>query len=303
MGTMIIDAGEKERSYALLDAAYESGINTFDTAHGYAGGQSERALGPWANERGLREKVVILTKGCHPSQDRKRVTPFDLAADLHDSLARLQSDYIDIYMLHRDDPSLPVGPIVEALNEHHAAGRIRTFGGSNWRHERIAEANEYAEKKGLIPFTASSPNYGLAEQVQDPWGPGCVSVSGPQNAAARSWYERTGVALFAYSSLGRGFFAGNVTRGNFKTVVDGASQHAYCHEVNFKRLDRAQQLARARAVSVPQIALAFIFHSRMNVFALVGAASRKECQDNAAALDIKLAPNELEYLDLRGETL
>jgi aryl-alcohol dehydrogenase-like predicted oxidoreductase len=171
LGTMIISVQEPERSFALLDAVLELGGNTLDTAHGYAGGNSERGIGQWMAERGNREQVVVITKGCHHNADRKRVTPYDLAADLHDSLARLQTDYIDVYLLHRDDPDLPVGPIVEALNEHWQAGRIRAFGGSNWTHGRIQEANEYADAHGLRPFTASSPNYGLAEQVLDPWGP------------------------------------------------------------------------------------------------------------------------------------
>ena len=189
LGTMIVSIQEAERSFALLDAVFEMGGNTLDTAHVYGGGNSERGIGQWLVQRGNREQVVIISKGCHHNADRKRVTPFDLSADLHDSLARLRTDYIDLYLLHRDDPSVPVGPIVEALNEHWQAGRIRAFGGSNWTHQRIQEANEYASQRGLRPFTVSSPNYGLADQVLDPWGPGCVTLSGPQNVEARSWYE------------------------------------------------------------------------------------------------------------------
>ncbi|NQT52881.1 aldo/keto reductase, partial [bacterium] len=150
LGTMIINAGEMERSAALLDDAVAVGCTTLDTAHVYGGGNSERAIGQWMDARGNRDAIVVLSKGAHPNQDRRRVTPFDIAADLHDSLARLRSDYIDLYLLHRDDPDVPVGPIVEALNEHRAAGRIRAFGGSNWTHTRIAEANAYADAHGLV---------------------------------------------------------------------------------------------------------------------------------------------------------
>ena len=124
LGTMIISAREQERSNALLDAVFEQGGNAFDTAIVYAGGESERGLGAWMEARGNREQVVIISKGCHHNADRKRVTPFDLAADLHDSLARLRTDYVDVYLLHRDDPAVEVGPIVEAFNEHLAAGRL-----------------------------------------------------------------------------------------------------------------------------------------------------------------------------------
>ncbi|MBN1674945.1 MAG: aldo/keto reductase [Kiritimatiellae bacterium] len=299
LGTMIVNMREKARSFALLDAAYETGINAFDTAHGYAGGQSEQALGEWMKERGVREEVVILTKGCHPNKDGNRVTPEALAADLAESLARLQTPYIDLYTLHRDDPQVPVAPIVDALNAHFEAGRIRAFGGSNWRHERIREANRYAAERGLVPFRLSSPNFGLAEQVENPWGPGCVSLSGPRNAGAREWYEAEQMPVFAYSSLGRGLFSGRVTRENCATTCDGACRKAYCHEVNFRRLDRVRELAQAKGVSVAQLALAYVFSQPLNAFALVGAASREECAANAAALDVALTPAECAWVDLR----
>ena len=106
---MLFRMDRKEEIFALLDAAYACGINTFDSAVGYGGGDSERCIGAWCAERGLADEIVVLTKGCHHNADRKRVTPFDLASDLHDSLARLKNASIDIYVLHRDDPSLPGG--------------------------------------------------------------------------------------------------------------------------------------------------------------------------------------------------
>ncbi|HEY3417150.1 MAG TPA: aldo/keto reductase, partial [Armatimonadota bacterium] len=139
LGTMIINQRDWEQSVTLLDAAVRHGVTTLDTAHVYAGGDSERAIGRWMVERGNRAQMVILSKGAHPNADRARVTPFDITADLTDSLTRLKTEYIDIYLLHRDDPSVPVGPIVEVLNEHQRAGRIRAFGGSNWTHQRLQE--------------------------------------------------------------------------------------------------------------------------------------------------------------------
>lgn len=301
LGTMIISSQEQERSFALLDAVFAMGGNALDTAHGYAGGNSERGIGQWMKARGNREQVVIITKGCHHNADRKRVTPFDLAADLHDSLARLQTDYVDVYLLHRDDPSLPVGPIVEALNEHWRAGKIRAFGGSNWTHERIQAANDYAAAHGLQPFTASSPNYGLAEQVLDPWGPGCVTLSGPQNAAARAWYQGNQMPALAYSSLGRGFFSGRIAPDDpegAKAILDRAALTAYAHDVNFRRLERATALAAQKGVTVPQIALAYILRAPLNVFPLVGAASGAEFAQNLAALDLALSDEERAWLNL-----
>src|ERR1051325_9347486 len=154
-GTVPLSSKDPDAGYALLDGVFALGCNTFDTAHVYGGGDQERFLGRWIKERGIREQVVILAKGCHHNQDRQRVTPFDIVGDLHDSLARMHVDYLDLYVLHRDNPNFPVGPIVEALNEQVRDGRVRAFGGSNWTHQRIAEANAYADEHGLIPFACS----------------------------------------------------------------------------------------------------------------------------------------------------
>lgn len=304
LGTMIVNTTEKEKNFQLLDDAFALGCTTVDCAHVYGGGDSERAVGLWMEARKNREQVVVLTKGAHHNQDRKRVTPYDITADLMDSLTRLKTGYIDIYLLHRDDPSAPVGPIVEILNEHKKAGRIRIFGGSNWTHQRIQEANDYAKAKGLEGFTASSPNYSLAEQVADPWGPGCVTIGGPKEAPARAWYQKNQMPVFAWSSLARGFLSGRVTRENFekeKANLDGACQTAYCHEVNFKRLERVQILAKQKNLTVPQIATAYILSQPLNVFACVGAANKVEFAANVVASELTLTPQESAWLNLESE--
>ena len=305
LGTTNINTKELEKSFELLDAAFELGCTTFDTAHVYGGGDSERALGQWINQRKNRDEVVILNKGAHHNADRKRVTPLDITADLHDSLARLETDYTDIYLLHRDDPDVPVGPIVECLNEHLQAGRIHAIGGSNWTHQRIQEANEYAEAEGLVPFVASSPHFGLAEQVQDPWGGGCITISGTKETAAREWYQKINMPIFAYSSLGHGFFSGRVTREileSQKSSINGVCLRAYCHEVNFKRLDRAQILAKEKGITVPQIAMSYIMNHPLNVFPIVSTTNLEHLKTNVSACELKLSAEELAWLDLQRDS-
>jgi len=302
-GTVMIASTRMEESCALLDAVFALGCTTFDTAHLYGRGDNERTFGHWMTTRGNREEVVLIGKGAHHSQDRKRCTPFDIAADLHDSLARLKTDYIDLYLLHRDDPAVPVGPIVEALNEHRAAGRIHAFGGSNWSSERVRAANEYAEAHGLVPFAAGSPNFSLAEQVAEPWA-GCVTISGPDHAADRERYAETQLPLFTWSSLAGGFFSGRLTRANaeeMKETLSASTVHAYYDERNFRRLDRAQELAKEKDVTVPQIALAYVMNQQMNIFALVAAYRPEEFQANIEACDLKLTEAEMAWLDLRSE--
>jgi aryl-alcohol dehydrogenase-like predicted oxidoreductase len=262
-------------------------------------------MGRWVNERGLRDKVVIIGKGAHHNQDRKRVTPFDIAADIHDSLARFKFDYIDLYLLHRDDPDVPVGPIVEALNEHMRAGRIHAFGGSNWTHKRIEEANAYAAEHGLVPFAASSPNFSLAEQVKEPWA-GCITISGPENGAAREWYAQHHYPLFTWSSLAGGFFSGRFTRENldsFDSYLDKLAVECYCYPSNFERLDRVRVLADKKGLSIPQVALAYVLSQPLDIYALVGCRTRDEFLANAAVVDNHLSANELKWLNLESPTL
>ena len=304
-GTMMLSTDRMEEGIALLDMVFAHGVTTFDCAHVYGGGQSERVMGEWMQKHGNREQVVILSKGCHHNQDRKRVTPYDLTADLMDSLARLKSDYIDLYVLHRDNPDMPVGPIVETLNEHYAAGRIRGFGGSNWHHTRLAEANAYADKHGLVPMTVSSPNFGLAEQVLNPWGPGCVTLAGPQEEEARQWYLKHDMPVFAYSSLARGFFSGRFRsdeQQKAEEILEAVAIHAYGHPVNYERLARVEVLAQEKGATVPQIAIAYSLHSALDVYPLVASYNEKEMEDNLKAFDISLTAEECAWLDLRSET-
>lgn len=323
VGTMPLFSGELKDHFEHLDMIKDAGVNFLDTAIGYGG--AEISIGKWMTARNNRKDMIILTKGCHPSPDGKRVNAQALKEDLFRSLERLETDYIDIYLLHRDDTDLPVGPIVEMLNEHFAAGRIKSFGGSNWTHQRIQEANDYAKAHGLEPFRASSPSYSLAEEAAEAWAPGTVTLSGPNAQAGRDWYANNQMPVFAYSSLARGFFSGTITRERWDAekehimsmdvlfsgkatkdqltgrgeTIDPICAKAYCVESNFKRLDRVQLLAKEKGVTIAQIALAYIINSKMNVFPVCGTANRSELESTLAATKIVLTEKELAWLDLK----
>ncbi|KPV50655.1 aldo/keto reductase [Kouleothrix aurantiaca] len=298
-GTIMLSMAERDRSFELLDAVFGQGGTTFDTAHVYGQGDVERTLGAWVNGRGLREQVVIIGKGAHPMQGRQRVTPADIASDVGESLERLGTDYIDLYLLHRDDPSQPVGPIVEVLNEQLRAGKIHAFGGSNWSHTRVAEANAYAAEHNLTPFVASSPNMSLAVQLKAPWE-GCLSLSGPDGAEARDWYAAHNMPLFTWSSLAGGFFSGRFKRDNvdsFSTYLDKLCAETYGSEENFGRLDRATQLAGERGISVAQVALAYVLSLPLDIYALVGCWTGAEFGEAVQASEVQLTPDELVWLE------
>ena len=304
-GTTMIgsDLNESE-SFALLDQVYELGGNTLDTAHVYGGGNSERVIGRWQQARRLRDKIVIITKGGAHSEDRRRMTPFDITADLFDSLARLKTDHIDLYLLHRDDPDLPVEPIIHALNEHQQAGRIHAFGASNWSHQRMEAANAYAKANGLKSFVASSPQYSLAESHTEPW-PMCLSISGTEGSEARNWYAKTQMPLLVWSPLASGFFSGRFQRDNLhefgEREWDEVVVRVYAKEVNFQRLDRATILANERGGTVADVALAFVMGHPMNMFSVVGPHSAAKFAANVEAANIKLTPQEMDWLDLKND--
>ena len=283
----------------MLDTVSELGVTTIDTARVY--GEAEKSIGNWLRARNNRKDVVILSKGGHPSEDgTRRISEKEIRYDLELSLEKLGTDFIDIYLLHRDDEDIPVGEIVEWLNALHKEGKIGEFGGSNWTHERIAEANEYAEVHGLKPFTISSPNYGIAEQVRDPWGGGCVTVSGKSNPA-REWYEQTQMPLIAYSALAHGLFSGRVKSADAARaaeVLDEAAIRGYGCEENFERLRRCEEMAKEKGVTVAQIAMAYIFGSSMNCFAVVSASTRERMENNIEALETELTQEECKYLNL-----
>jgi aryl-alcohol dehydrogenase-like predicted oxidoreductase len=299
-GTTMLDPADREASFAFLDSIIDRGGTTFDTAQSYLAGDAERVLGEWMASRRNRDQVFVITKGCHHSVDRQRVTPFDLAADLHDSLARLKIERIDLYLLHRDNPAIPVAEIIGALNEHIDAGKIGAIGASNWTIERIQAANLYARENGMEPFVVSSPNYSLAEQIESPWA-NTVSISGPENAAARTWYRTTRMPILAWSSLAHGFLSGrfrSIDRRESPTEDREFVLRTYGSDDNFERLRRAEILAAEKGVTVAQIALAFILEQQLDVYAITAANSPEEFAANAAALDISLTQSELDWLDL-----
>lgn len=270
---------------ALLDAVLSSGINAFDCARGY--GMAEKSLGQWIHSRNNRDRIVLLTKCGNVSMGGKVcVNRKVIENELEKSLVTLGTDYIDIYLLHRDDPKTPVGEIMETLNEAKRRGKVRVFGVSNWTHARIEEANRYAAAHGLDGFSVSSPNFGLTRQIHDPWGGDCVTISGPENEEARRWYTDKQMPVIAYSSLGRGFFSGRFKSGDYegaKKVLDRAAQKGYLYEENMKRLRNAERIAERDSCSVTQVAMRYVFSHPMNVFAVASTTNPARLKQNLQA--------------------
>lgn len=281
--------GTMPQAGVMFDDYFERGGNAFDTAHIYWGGWSERFLGRWIETRGVRDKVVILDKGAHTPF----CTPKDLSRELLVSLERLRTDYVDIYMLHRDNLDVSVGEFVDVLNEHKAAGRIRAFGGSNWTIERVEAANAYAASKGLTGFVAMSNQFSLARLLDPVWG-GCLSSS---DADSRAWFTRTKMALMPWSSQARGFFTDRIDPNDHS---DAEMVRCWYADDNFERRRRAIELATKKGVPPIVIALAYVLCQPFPTFPLIGPRTIDETRCSMAALDVQLTPHELQWLNLEA---
>ena len=287
-----------EDASPLLDEMLALGINAFDTARGY--GQAERVLGDWMKSRGNRDKLVILSKCGDLKNGVVHLDRQVIEEELAESLRQLQTDRIDVYLLHRDDPDTPIPEYIDTLNEAKRTGKIGCFGVSNWTVERIREANAYAGATGQAGFAVSSPHYGLAEQVADPWGGGCVTVSGNSRAADRAWYAENRMPVVAYSSLSRGFFSGRFRAGDWEAArncLDLPARKGYLCESNMDRLARAEALAERYGCPVAEIAVRYLFSSQMNLFAVLSTGSADRMRQNIAAGRRPLPPEDVRYLE------
>ncbi|MBI4976836.1 MAG: aldo/keto reductase [Spirochaetes bacterium] len=274
----------------MFDDYYELGGNAFDTAYIYGGGKHESNLGEWIRLRNIREKVVILDKGAHTPF----CNPVDLNKQFLESLTRLKTDYVDIYMMHRDNIDIPVGEFIDVLNEHVKAGRMRAFGASNWTIERIEAANEYAKKKGLKSFSAISNNLSLARMVNPVWG-GSLSFSDP---VSRAWLKKTQMPLMPWSSQARGFFVPERARPDLHT--DKSLSHCWYSDDNFQRQARALELAKKKGVSGVTIACAYVLCQPFPTFPLIGPRTPRETEDSFKGLTVELTPEELLWLNLES---
>ena len=284
-----------DNAQVMLDALVAKGGNVLDTAHQYRG--SEVTIGRWMEERGNRSDIVILTKGAHHDDGSPgpRVNPEAITKDLAESLTRLKTDYVDLYALHRDDLTVEVGPIIEVLNAHHEAGRIRAFGASNWTHERIEEANAYAADHGLVGFSFSSINLSLATVNEARW-PGCVSA----DAETIAWHEATNMPLISWSSQAGGFFSGRFAPDD---LSNEEMVRVFYNESNWERLRRAELLGKEKGGTAIQIALAYVLHQPFQTAAILGCETPQELESSLEALNITLSTEEIEWLDMRRQSL
>ena len=305
MGTAWFNTVYEEEIFKMLDLYVEKGGTVIDTGKfygaNYKGGgacESERILKKWLDLRNNRDQLVIMDKGCHPiltpdgvhHPEYCRVKPDIITDDLHYSLLHTGCDYFDLYLMHRDDPNIPVGEIMDRLEQHRKEGLITAYGVSNWEKNRVEAAIEYCKEKGYQGLSVNNPSYSLAHVAKTRW-PGCVYADDEY----AKWHKVKNITLFSWAAQGHGFFA--------DIYDDNAPQdikEAFFTEENFERLQRAKILGEEKGVPSINIALAYVLDQEFDACAVIGSRDRKEFESCLEALKIKLTPQEIDYLCLKS---
>ena len=271
----------------LLDAFWEKGGNIFDTGFVYGAGYTEKLFGEWHKNRGTREGAVLIGKGAHSPL----CYPDVIAKQLTVSLDRMQTDYVDVYFMHRDNLDVPVGEFVDAMDAEVKAGRIRgPFGGANWTKERFDEAVAYAERTGKTKPMALSNNFALSEMLVPIWD-GCVTASTDD---WKAWLNEKQVTNFSWSSQGRGFFTDRAGRDK---LDNEELIRCWYNDKNFARRDRAIELANKLGHNPIHVALAFVLTQPFPSIPLIGPRTLGELDDSLKAFEIKLTPEQVNWLD------
>jgi aryl-alcohol dehydrogenase-like predicted oxidoreductase len=293
MSRLVLGCDNKETAEEgapVWDRWLEAGGNAFDTAHIYANGKNEKALGDWIKMRRLAKDVVVIGKGAHtPNCD-----PESIGAQLTQSLERLQLDQVPIYIMHRDNPDVPVGEFVDALNAEHNKGRIGIFGGSNWSTRRLAEAQSYAKAEGLKAPSVLNNNLSLAVMERPVWG-GCISSN---NASDLKFLRDTNTVHFSWSSQARGYFLPEELRN--RLPEDTRPETCFGSAANAERRARAEKLAKERGVTANNIATAWVLNQSFPSFALVGPRTTAEIDSSLPAIGVKLTSDEISWLNLEA---
>jgi len=303
LGTMIFHPDTAARDAGLLDAFVDGGGTFIDTAEVYGAveehGYSEMVIGDWLTARpGMRDRIVLISKGLIPGYcaplhpGGASIGPAQIHRAIDGSLGRLKTDRLDVWMFHRDDPDLDVGPLVDALDEEIAAGRLRGWGASNWTTARLQAAIDYANAAGKAPPVASSPHFSLAK-ANEPYWPDTVVTSDSD----RAWFAGHEMPLVAWSALGRGFFA----RGSAQDTSDADLVRVFYSDGNFERKRRATAFAEANSLSMFEVAIAYVIGQQFPSIALCGAQTVEEVETSLRAGDRLLSRQERDWLDLTSE--
>jgi aryl-alcohol dehydrogenase-like predicted oxidoreductase len=297
-------AVDREASFRLLDAYLAAGGNFIDTAKVYADwlpierSISEKTIGEWLRQRKNRGQVVLSTKGAHPdlaAMHIPRMSPAEITGDLQASLEHLDVETIDLYWLHRDDPTRPVSEILEILAGQVKAGKIRYFGCSNWKTERIREAQQYAAGHDLPGFTGNQMMWSLAAADPSRLADKTMVLMDP---AMWRYHLESGLAAIPYTSQGGGYFT-KLAENRLKTPSGRVANagNPYDTPQNRARLERIRQITAQTGLSITQIVIGYLRAQPFTTVPIAGPKSLKQLSDCLTAAETLLTPEQVAFLE------
>jgi aryl-alcohol dehydrogenase-like predicted oxidoreductase len=277
---------DEKTSFALLDAFVAAGFNFVDTADvysvwvpGHDGGESESVIGNWLASRGGRDKIILATKlGMWPKMPGLKAA--NIIAGCESSLARLKTDYIDLYQSHRDEMETPQDESLEAFGRLVTAGKVRAIGASNFEAERLKSAEKIAEEGGFPRYQTLQPLYNLVERdFEKALQPLCVEQE---------------IGVIPFYSLAAGFLTGKYrSKADTEGRARGGRVLHYLTDENFALLDRLEKLAKSRGAAMAEIAIAWLRDRPAVVAPIASATSLDQLKSLIQGATLKLSPDEI----------
>jgi aryl-alcohol dehydrogenase-like predicted oxidoreductase len=286
-------SADEAASFRLLDGLVEQGLNAIDTADvysrwvsGHQGGESEAIIGRWLRRRGRRDDVVIMTKVGNEMPGGKGLSAAWIKRAVEDSLQRLQTDHIDLYQAHRDDPDTPLTETLGAFADLINAGKVRAIGASNYSATRLAEALAVSDANRLPRFVSLQPHYNLVERAD-------------YESSLESVCKQNGLGVIPYYGLAGGFLTGKYrSKADLgKSAARGGSVAKYLDGKGLKVLAALDAVAAAAKATPAQVALAWLM-ARPGITAPIASASKPEqLADLAKATALTLSREQIAALD------
>jgi aryl-alcohol dehydrogenase-like predicted oxidoreductase len=284
---------DEKTSFALLDAFVAAGFNLVDTADVYSrwapgnkGGESEAIIGNWLKQGGRRDKVLIATKcGMELAPDRKGLSAAYITRSVEDSLKRLQTDHIDLFQSHRDDPDTPLEETLGAYQRLIQQGKLRAIGASNYDARRLSEALDISKKQGLPRYETLQPHYNLAERK--------LFEGDLEDVCLKE-----GVGVIGYYSLASGFLTGKYrSEADAKGKPRGGGVGKYFNDRGLGILKAVEQVAAAKGATPAQVSLAWLMARPSVTAPIASATSVKQLEELVKASEIKLGKDDIAALD------
>lgn len=302
---MILGAGSfgselpKDLSFEMMDRYFQVGGRAIDTGRIYmawvhnGASKSEKTVGEWIRSRGVRNQITLITKGGHPEFRNitySRLAPECIEYDINTSLAVLGVDYVDTYFLHRDDENIPVGEIMDVMDQLIKDGLTRSIGASNWSIKRILEANRYAIEHGKTPFTVSQIQWNMAEcKREDLLDKTCLCMTKEEYEG----YRNTDIPVMAYSPQAVGFFSKYLISGE-KNL--SARARVFLTEENIKRAKKVDEICKKIGCTPAALCIAFITCNPVDGYAIIGNSSMHQMEDTLTALDLIVEPDVIDWI-------